>query len=431
MNFKSMAKAKIISAIDLGSSKVTTLIAQISVDQVNFESSINVVGVSSVESKGVKKGQIVDIEEAVECIIASVEQAERMAGYNLDQAFVGLGGAHLLSQNSHGVVAVSNPDGEINIDDVNRVVEAASAVSLPSSRELVHVLPREFVVDGESGIKDPIGMSGVRLEVETHLVTASGAALKNMRKAMHEVGVNITDFVYNGIASSEAVLTKTEKELGCVLVDIGAGTTSIAAFIDGAIAYSAVIPIGAKNVTNDLAIGLRVSLESAEKIKRALSEDEIKSKRNKDEKSTDDFDLQSLNIPEIKKVSKKTLVEGIIRPRLNEIFTMVRIALDRDGLLTKIPSGAILTGGGSNTVGTLESAKRMMPLPVRLGKPYGVEGLIDDIVYPPFATSIGLLIHGSRKNEVGNALTSFSKKFKLPQKGIFGKIIGIIKDLLP
>lgn len=426
-----MAKGKIISAIDLGSSKVSTLIAQLTVDQVNFENTVNIIGVSSVESKGVKKGQIVDIEEAVESIITSVEQAERMAGYNLDQAFVGLGGAHLSSQNSHGVVAVSNPDGEINGDDVNRVVEAASAVSLPSSRELVHVLPREFVVDGESGIKDPIGMSGVRLEVETHLITASQAALKNIRKAMHEVGVNITDFVYDGLASAEAVLTKTEKELGCVVVDIGAGTTSIAAFVDGAIAFSTVIPIGAKNVTNDLAIGLRVSLESAEKIKHALSMDDSKVKKAKDEKPSDDFDLQSLGIAEIKKVSKKTLVEGIIRPRLNEIFTMVRISLEREGILTKIPSGAILTGGGAETVGVVESAKRMMPLPVRLGKPKGIEGLIDDIVYPSFATSIGLLLYGSKKVEDPGTLTSFSKKFKLPQKGIFGKIIGTIKDLLP
>lgn len=426
-----MTKSKIISAIDLGSSKVTTLIAQVAIDPVSLESSINVIGVSSVDSKGVRKGQIVDIDEAVESIIQGVEAAERMAGYNLDQAYIGLGGAHLMSQNSHGVVAVSNPEGEITASDVDRVVEAASAVSLPSSRELVHVLPREYVVDGESGIKDPIGMSGVRLEVETHLVTAAQASLKNLRKAMHEVGVNVTEFVYSGLASGEAVLTKTEKELGCVLIDIGAGTTSVAAYIDGSIAYSCVIPIGAKNVTNDLAIGLRVSLESAEKIKQALSKDEAGKKRLKEDKSGDEFDLQALNIPEVKKVSKKTLVEGIIRPRLNEIFTMCRIALERDGLLTKIPSGAVLTGGGAETVGTVDCAKRTLPLPVRIGKPKGVGGLTDDIIFPSYATAVGLLLYAAGRSQEVGTLTSFSKKFKLPGKGLFGKIIGMLRDLLP
>lgn len=191
-----MNKNKIIAGIDLGSSKVTTIIAQFSQDQVTFESNINVVGVSSVESKGIKKGQIVDIEEAVEAVIASVEGSERMAGYNLTEAFVSLGGAHIHSQNSHGVVAVSDPEGEINDQDVSRVIEAASAISLPQSREVIHVLPREFIVDGESGVKDAIGMSGVRLEVETHIVTGATAAIKNLTKALNEVGINIEDLVF-------------------------------------------------------------------------------------------------------------------------------------------------------------------------------------------------------------------------------------------
>jgi cell division protein FtsA len=260
-----MTKSKIISGIELGSSKIATIIAQITSDAVSMEKVVNIVGVSSIESKGIKKGQIVDIEEAVESAVASVEAAERMAGYNIDHAFVALGGAHVTSQNSRGVVAVSNPEGEINFEDVNRVIEAASAVSLPSSRELIHILPRDYIVDGEEGIKDPVGMSGVRLEVETHLVTGSSASVKNIRKAMNEIGVNVEELVYSGFASGEAVLTKTEKELGCVLIDIGGGTTSIAAYIDGSLSMSAVLPIGAKNVTNDLAIGMRISL-AAEKL---------------------------------------------------------------------------------------------------------------------------------------------------------------------
>ncbi|MCJ7805141.1 cell division protein FtsA [Patescibacteria group bacterium] len=423
-----MQKSRITAAIDLGSSKVSTLIGQVMVDPVTFDTSVNIVGASSVESKGVKKGQIVDIEEAVESTIASVEAAERMAGYSLQSAFVSVGGAHIHSQNSHGVVAVSDPDGEINPEDVGRVIEAASAISLPQSREVVHVLPRDYIVDGEAGVKDPIGMSGVRLEVETHIITASTAAMKNLRKAVNEVGVEIEGMVFSGLASGEAVLSRTEKELGCVLVDIGGGTTSIAAFIDGALAYSGVIPVGAKNITNDLAIGLRVSLEAAEKIKLALSNIEKKAKMKEEE--SDEMDLANLGVPDIKKVSKKTLTEGIIRPRLNEIFTMVRMELERENLAARVPSGVIIAGGGAETVGAADSAKRMLSLPVKIGKPRGVGGLIDDIITPAFATSIGL-IHFGAASATKESLTSFSKRLKLPIKGIAGKLIDMVKDLLP
>jgi cell division protein FtsA len=425
-----MAKSRIIAGIELGSSKVATVIAQIVTDQVSFERSINIVGVSSVESRGVKKGQIVDIEEAVEAIISGVEAAERMAGYNLEAAFISLGGAHISSQNSHGVVAISDPNGEITYEDVTRVIEAASAVSLPSSREIIHVLPREFVVDGEAGVKDPVGMSGVRLEVDTHLITASAAALKNIRKAVNEVGINATELVYSGLAASEAVLTKTEKELGCVLIDIGGGTTSIAAFIDGALTFSGVLPVGAKNVTNDLAIGLRVSLESAEKIKLALSEEEKKPKKAKEPGAFEEYDLSTLGVTDAKRVSKKTLIEGIIRPRLNEIFTMVRLALDREEFSARVPAGAIITGGGAEIVGVIESAKRMLLLPVRVGKPKGVGGLIDDVITPSFATPVGLILYGASK-EPEEQLTSFTKRFKLPSKGLFAKLIDTVRDLLP
>lgn len=425
-----MAKTRIVAGIELGSSKVVTLIAQVQVDPVSFSTSINIVGVASVESRGVKKGQIVDIEEVVESTITSVEAAERMAGYNLDSAYIALGGAHMNSQNSNGVVAVSDPNGEVAPDDVERAVEAASAISLPSSRELIHVLPREFTVDGESGVKDPIGMSGVRLEVDTHIVTASSAAVKNLKKAVNEVGVNIDGLVFSGLAAAESVLTKTEKELGCVLIDIGGGTSSVAAYIDGALAYSGVIPIGAKNVTNDLAIGLRVSLESAEKIKIALSEDAKKKNKVNTAGESDQFELRTLGVDEIKKVSKKTLVEGIIRPRLNEVFTMIRLELERAGIINKIPAGAIITGGGAETVGVIDSAKRMMSLPVRIGKPRGIGGLIDDVINPAFAVPVGLILYGARQ-EPNERLTSLTKRIKLPSGGFAGKLIDSIRDLLP
>lgn len=422
-----MAKTRIIAGIELGSSKVATLIAQVQTDEDTFESSVNIVGVSAIESKGIRKGQIVNIEEAVEITVASVEAAERMAGYNLDSAYVSLGGAHLTSQNSHGVVAVSDPEGEIGFDDVERVVEAASAISLPSSREVIHVLPKDYIVDGETGIKDPVGMNGVRLEVETHLVTASQAAVKNLEKAVNEVGIQIEEMVFSGLAASNAVLTHTEKELGCVLIDVGGGTTSVAAFIDGSLSFSGVIPVGARNITNDLAIGLRVSLETAEKVKIALSS---KRKKKKETEGSDQLDLESLGAEETKKVSKRTLIDGIIRPRLNEIFTMVKIELDRVGIANRIPSGVIISGGGAETVGALDSAKRMLSLPVRIGKPRGVEGLIDDIITPAFGTPIGLVLYATRQGIVEN-VSGFGTKIKLPAKGLAGKLVKAFKDLLP
>lgn len=441
-----MSKQRIIAGIDLGSSKIATVVAQLNTDPVSFERSIHVIGVSTIESRGVRKGQIVDIEEAVEAIIESVEGAERMAGFNIDSALVSLGGAQVSSQNSHGVVAVTDPQGEIGDHDVSRVIEGASAVSLPSSRELVHVIPREYIVDGDNGVKDPVGMSGIRLEAETHLVTASTSGVKNIRKAINEVGISVSQLVYSGLASSDSVLTKTEKELGCILVDIGGGTTSVAVYVDGALSYSCVIPVGAKNVTNDLAIGLRVSLESAEKIKLALSDHEKKFKKAKDSKETgpDEVDLSMLDSTEDKKVSRKTLVEGIVRPRLNEIFGMIKTQLDKEGLMGRTPSGVILTGGGAETVGVVESAKRILSLPVRIGKPSGIGGLIDDIVNPAYATVVGLILYGTNL-EPEETITSISKRFKLPSKGgsnkggakansassMVNNIIQSIKDLLP
>ncbi len=424
-----MMKNRITAAIDIGSSKITTLIGQVAVDQVTFEGSVNIVGVSTTASKGVKKGQIVDIDEAVEATIVSVEGAERMAGYNLNNAFISVNGAHISSINSTGVVAVSDPNGEVSPEDVERVIDSAKAISHPASREIVHVLPRQFIVDGESGVKDPVGMSGIRLEVDTHLVTASAAALKNLTKTVGEVGVAIDEVVFGGFASSHSTLTETEKELGCVLIDIGAGTTSVAAFVDGSLAYSGAIPIGARNVTNDLAIGLRVSLDSAEKIKIALSQ----KKKGKDDEQSDVVDLSEEGGEESKKIPRRTLVEGIIKPRLNEIFTMCRLDLEKAGIINRIPSGAIITGGGALTISALESAKKTLSLPVRIGEPTGVGGLIDDIQSPAFACAVGLILYGSRQGTTHDSNKAFSKKIKFPSggSGISDKIRDIIKNLLP
>lgn len=423
-------KSRVIAGIELGSSKITTIIANSQTNLADFSTTLNVVGVSTAESRGIRKGQIVDLEEAIEATISSVEAAERMAGYNLASAYVSLGGAHISSQNTRGVVAVSSPNEEIAKDDIDRVIDAASAVSLPSSRQLIHVIPREYLVDGEEGVKDPIGMTGVRLEVETHLITASAAAVKNIEKVLGEVGINVDEFVYCGIAASEATLTKTEKELGCVLVDVGGGTTSLAVYNEGALIYSGVIPIGSKNVTNDLAIGLRVSLESAEKIKIMLSKSKQKPKDKEKDSESDQLNLSMFGVEENKKISKKTLVDGIIRPRLNEIFTMVKIQLEREKLMSKIPSGIVVSGGGANVIGLEESAKRMLQLPVRVGIPKGMDGLIDDVINPSFATPVGLVIYGQKSAPKDSGM-GFVKKLKLPSVGIASKIITTIKDLLP
>lgn len=426
-----MTKDRVITAIELGSSKIVTVIAQCSQDDSGGSGGVSVVGVSSVESKGIKKDQIINIEEAVDATNQSIEGAERMAGFSIDRAFIALSGASVISQNSHGVVAVSNQEGEIETGDIDRVVEAASAVSIPSSREIVHVLPREYTVDGEKGVRDPVGMSGVRLEVETHIITASLASIKNIKKTLNEVGIGIEGMVFSGIAASESTLTDTEKELGCVLVDIGGGVTSIAVYTEGAIVYSGVIPIGAKNVTSDLAIGLKVSLETAEKIKLALSPKE-KMRDQAAGEDSDTLDLKDEGITELTKISKKTVMEGIIRPRLTEIFSMVKLELEKAGLLHRIPTGLVVCGGGAKTVGIVECAKRTLALPVRIGLPRKVGGLTDDLSDTQYSVPVGLLVHANKLNNQDLVSRGhLINKFKFSSKGFVAKIGDIIKNLLP
>ncbi len=423
---------KVLSGIDIGSSKITTLITAMKEDRLP-----HVIGVSTVESKGIRKGQVVDIEEAIQAISPSLEAAERMAGSSISNAFITIGGSHIASQNSHGIVAVADPDKEITASDVSRVIDAAKAVSIPSTRQIIHVLPRGFIVDGQDGIADPVGMTGVRLEVDLHLITGSTTAIKNIEKCVQELGVAIQGIVFGGFASAFTVLSDTEKELGVVLIDIGGGTTDIAILVEGALAYSSVIPIGAKNITRDLASGLRISLESAEKIKLSLSQqpatpalpvDEYKSKT----KAEDEMDVSSLNLPEdLKKVSRKTLVEGIMKPRLNEIFTMVGMEIKKSGFGGMTPSGLVLTGGGAETIGIVEAARRNLAMPVRIGIPSNVTGLVDEILSPGYAASVGLIHYGA-KHMPSNTPSVLGKiGAKMPGKGILGKIFETFKSFLP
>ncbi|OGH02438.1 MAG: cell division protein FtsA [Candidatus Levybacteria bacterium RIFCSPHIGHO2_01_FULL_37_17] len=426
-----MSEGKIVVGVDIGTSKVVSVIAKV-------DEYINILGVSEVPSGGVKKGQIVHIEDAVASINSSLEAAERMAGYSASHIIASINGSHIESQNSRGVVAVARPEGEISDSDLSRVIDAARAVSLPSSREIIHVLPRSYFVDGQEGIKDPTGMTGIRLEVDTHIISANSVSIRNMERAFSEVGVDMDAVVFSGYASSLSALSDTEKELGVVLVDLGAGTTSITIYVEGAASYSSVIPIGARHITNDLAIGLRISLESAEKIKLHFSNPNKKLKPDEEEpveRFSDEIDLSPLNLAEeLKKVSKKTLVDGIIRPRLNELFTMVGIELKKSGFAGQTPAGLVLTGGGARTVGATEAAKRMLAMPVRVGLPNNLKGIIDEVQEPSFSTVIGLIKYGANIDIPSNLPFGISlpaiPNLRFDSK-IISKIVSFFKSFLP
>lgn len=429
-----MAKDKIICGIDVGSSKIATLIA--SIDENN---KISLIGVSSTLSKGVRKSQVVDIEEAVGAITESVEAAERMAGYSISQAFVSLGGPQVESVNSHAVVAVAEPEGEIKEGDVLRVNDAAKAVPLAASREILHVIPRTFTVDGQEGIKDPIGMTGVRLETETHIITGSSTSMRNLVKCISEVGIDVTELVFSGIASSFATLSDTEKELGVVLVDMGGETTDVVIFIDGSVAYSSVVPIGARHITSDMAVGLRVSLSSAEKIKLSLGKQikkpaiaeggETPSDGKKKEEET--LDIKALGIEEdIQKISRKAVIDGIIRPRLQEIFKYVGKELKKSGFGTQIPSGLVICGGGAQTIGVLEQAKYVLGFPARVGQIEGLAGLVEEIDSPSFCAAAGLILYGAQQSG-GGAIRIPVLSASLPIKEMIQKGISIVKSFLP
>lgn len=418
----------LLCGIDVGTSKISCIIAK----SPEEDGSPRVMGFSSVPSRGVRKGQIVDINQVTDAVEQAVEQAERMAGAKVTAAFVSVGGPHIESINSQGVVAVSQPDVDISEDDIARVIDAAKAISLSSTREVIEVSAREYIVDGQSGIKNPLGMSGVRLEVQTHIITASMTNLKNLDRCLSDLGIATQGYVFSGLASSLATLSETEKELGVVLIDIGGGKTDIAVYVEGALAYSTSIPIGARHITNDIAVGLRVSLDSAERIKLMLG-DESKLKFLKDKK--DEVDISGLRLSEgIDSFSYKTVVDGIVKLRLEEIFDYVVEKLDKNDLMNVVPSGLVITGGGSLSIGTLESAKRVIGLPARIGTPQNITGLIDEVTFPQYAAVVGLLLYAKDQDSTEQRMNvkDFDKIFRnISVKGSVNKVRDLFKSFIP
>jgi cell division protein FtsA len=417
---------KLICGIDIGSSKIATIVGIHSQEQ----NTVRIIGFNATPARGVRKGLVVDIDKVTEAVEESVEKAERMAGHKINHAFLSVGGPHIDSLNSHGVVAVAHPQGEIIDEDVNRVTEAARAISLSTTRQIIEVVPRDFIVDGQPGIKNPIGMSGVRLEVETHIVTASQTNLKNIDRCLADLGIANSGFIFSGLAAAEAVLTETEKELGVGVIDIGGGKTDVTLYVDGALSYSSSIPVGARHVTNDIAVGLRVSLDSAEKIKLYLS----KQLADKHKKKIEDIKLNDLGLEEnVSDVSLKNLVDGIIAPRLEELCKYIGEEIVKSDFSSSIPSGLVITGGGALTVGMLETARRIIGLQVRLGVPEKITGLIDEIIDPQYAATVGLILYG-RKNIMGDetSMKNFNRILKdFSMGGSMGKLKDFFKQFIP
>lgn len=377
-----MAREHIYVGLDVGSSQIRVIIGK----QESELGSPSIIGVGEAPSAGIRRGVIVDIDEAVSAISEALEKAERMTGLTIDHAVVSVGGAQVTSHESHGVVAVSRADGEITEADVVRVVDASQAISIPPNREILHVIPKTFTVDGQSGIKDPVGMSGIRLEVDCQIIQGSVPFIKNLTKCILQAGLEIDDLVLAPLAAAQAVLTKKQKELGVAMIDLGGGTTGLVVFEEGDLVTSNILPVGSMHVTNDLAIGLRTSVDTAEKVKLAHAQ-----AQPREVKKDLEIDLSKIDKQEEGKVSTRHVAE-IVEARLEEIFDLVNKELKYIGKDGQLPAGAILTGGGAKLPGVVELAKKQLRLPVTIGLPGSITTVLDRVDDPSFATAVGLVL---------------------------------------
>lgn len=373
----------LLVGLDIGTSKVVAIVCEISP-----EGDIDIIGLGSHPSRGLKKGVVVNIESTVQSIQRAVEEAELMAGCQIHSVYAGIAGSHIRSLNSHGIVAIR--EKEVTVSDVDRVIDAARAVAIPADQKILHVLPQEFIIDDQDGIREPVGMSGVRLEAKVHMVTGAVSAAQNIIKCVRRCGLEVDDIILEQLASSYSVLTEDEKELGVCLVDIGGGTTDIAVFTDGAIRHTAVIPIAGDQVTSDIAVALRTPTQHAEEIK-------VKYGCALTQVASPD---ESIEVPSVgerppRRLARQTLAE-VIEPRYEELFTLVQAELRRTGMEDIIAAGIVLTGGSSKMEGAIELAEEVFHMPVRLGMPQGVKGLVDVIRNPIYATGVGLLLYGHK-----------------------------------
>ncbi len=394
------SERKLIVGLDIGTSKVVAVVGELTA-----ENTIEVIGIGSNPSRGLKRGVVVNIESTVQSIQRAVEEAELMAGCEINTVFAGIAGSHVRSLNSHGIVAIR--DKEVSRSDVDRVIDAARAVAIPADQRILHVLPQEFLVDSQEGIREPIGMSGIRLEAKVHLVTGAVNAAQNIVKCVQRCGLDVEDVVLEQLASSYSVLTDDEKDLGICLVDTGGGTTDIAVFRGGAIQHTAVIPVAGDQVTNDIAVSLRTPTQYAEeiKIKYACALSQL---ANPDET----IEVPSVGDRPPRQLARQTLAE-VVEPRYEELFSLVRDELRRSGFEELIAAGIVLTGGSSKMEGAVELAEEIFHVPVRLGVPQYVEGLVDVVRNPIYATAVGLLLYGKEAAE-------FQADAAAAKAGIFG-----------
>ncbi|HIF74109.1 MAG TPA: cell division protein FtsA [Porticoccaceae bacterium] len=375
-----------IVGLDIGTSKVVAIVGNIKED-----GRLDIVGIGSHRSRGLKKGTVVNIESTVESIQRAIEEAELMTGCQIHSVYAGIAGSHIRSMNSHGIVAIR--DGEVMRPDIVRVIDAAKAVAIPADQKVLHVLPQEFIIDSHDGVKEPLGMSGVRLEAKVHLVTCARNAIQNIEKCIKRCGLETEEIILEQLASSYSVLTEDEKELGVCLVDLGGGTTDIAIFTDGAIRHTGVIPIAGDQVTNDIAMALRTPTENAEeiKIKYACALTQLA--------SAEDF----IKVPSVgdrapRELSRQSLAE-VVEPRYDELFTLVQAELQRSGFENLLAAGVVLTGGTSKMEGVVDLAEEIFHAPVRIGVPHNVNGLADIVRNPIYSTGVGLLLYGLKQNQ--------------------------------
>lgn len=388
-----MQTDNIIVGLDIGTSKVVAIVGQL-----NDEGKMDVIGIGSHKSTGLKKGVVVNIESTIQSIQRAVEEAELMAGCQITSVYAGIAGSHIRSLNSHGIVAIK--DREVTPQDVERVIDAAQAVAITADQKILHILPQEFLIDEQEGVKEPLGMSGVRLEAKVHLVTCAVNAAQNIEKCIRRCGLEVDDIILEQLASSYSVLTEDEKELGVCMVDIGGGTTDIAVFIDGAIRHTGVIPIAGDQVTNDIAMALRTPTPHAEeiKIKYACALAQLAG-------AEETIKVPSVGEREPRDLSRQALAE-VVEPRYDELFTLVQAELRRSGFEDLCAAGIVLTGGTSKMEGAVELAEEIFHMPVRLGAPTGVTGLRDIVNNPIYATGVGLLNYGVEQRNTGQKYNS-------------------------